>query len=181
MIVFLSDGVANVSDDHNSFNLIPDTFRYGFCGDDPATGFWASYCIDPNASGSFSEGRFCIDADSDECPPEATPTTESGPYSVEDYAFDMVDRAALLFSENENEPPGEDIVIFSIGLGAASGGENLLRYMANVGDEGSRAGDACAGVPSLQNCGNYYYAPTAEYLDRIFESIAANIFTKISR
>ncbi|OQY94970.1 MAG: hypothetical protein B6D39_00625 [Anaerolineae bacterium UTCFX2] len=181
VIVFLSDGVANLSDDHDSFNLIDAGFRYGFCGKNPNTSFWSSYCIDRNAAGSFSEGRFCIDNTAAECPPSSTHTTESGPYSVEDYAFDMVDRAALLFSENEHEPTGEDIVIFSIGLGAASGGENLLRYMANVGDEGSRANDPCAGVPALQNCGNYYYAPNASYLSQIFENIAGRIFTKISR
>ena len=166
VIVFLSDGVANLSDTHDTNNLIDEDFEYGFCGDDPGTGFWASYCIDNDA---------------DECPPGSTHTTESGPYSVHDYAFDMVDRAALLESENENEPAGEDIVIFSIGLGAASGGEDLLRYMANVGDEGSRANDPCAGIDPLQMCGNYYYAPNASYLAQIFENIAGRIFTKISR
>jgi hypothetical protein len=53
--------------------------------------------------------------------------------------------------------------------------------MANVGDDGSRANDACAGVPALQTCGNYYYSPNASYLAQIFESIASRIFTKISR
>ncbi len=180
VIVFLSDGIANVSDDHNSSGgLIPEEFRYGFCGDTPDSAFWASYCIDEN-SGSTA-GRFCVDSESDQCPPDSTATTDSGPYSVEDYAFDMVDRAALLDSENEFEPNGEDIVIFSIGLGGASSGEALLRYMANVGDEGSRANDPCATTPSLQNCGNYYYAPDASYLAQIFENIAGRIFTKISR
>jgi len=179
VIVFLSDGVANQSDDHDSFNLIDASFRYGFCGTRPDTSFWSSYCIDRNQG--FSAGRFCIDNTATECPPDSTHTTESGPYSVEDYAFDMVDRAALLFSENRDEPLGEDIVIFSIGLGAASQGENLLRYMANVGDEGARGNDPCASVPSLQSCGNYYYAPNASYLSQIFENIAGRIFTKISR
>lgn len=179
VIVFLSDGVANLSDDHDSFNLIDDSFRYGFCGTHPDSSFWSSYCIDRNQG--FSTGRFCIDNTATECPPDTTHTTESGPYSVEDYAFDMVDRAALIFSENGNEPLGEDIVIFSIGLGAASQGENLLRYMANVGDEGARGNDPCASIPSLQNCGNYYYAPNASYLSQIFENIAGRIFTKISR
>ncbi len=183
VIVFLSDGVANMSDLPATNSAIPSQFRYGFCGHDPATAFWPRYCVDPNDNSVVpnSQGRHCIDADADECPPDTTHTTETGPYSVEDYAFDMVDRAALLRSENPNEPPGEDIIMFSIGLGAASLGENLLRYMANVGDEGSRSNDACESIPALQNCGNYYYAPNASYLQRIFENIAGRIFTKISR
>jgi hypothetical protein len=53
--------------------------------------------------------------------------------------------------------------------------------MANVGDEGSRLNDECAGVATQQHCGNYYYAPAGPYLSQIFESIAGRIFTKISR
>jgi hypothetical protein len=185
VIVFLSDGVANMSDTHLTFDTIPASFRYGFCGPNDssptnlALAFWSSYCIDKNTGASA--GRFCIDSPSSECPPSTTVTTTSGPYSVEDYAFDMVDRAGLLVSTNTNEPRGEDIIMFSIGLGAASGGENLLRYMANVGDEGSRGNDQCAGIPTKQNCGNYYYAPSASYLAQIFENIAGRIFTKLSR
>ncbi len=186
VIVFLSDGQVNLSDrpmgvpDDRPEQIygiddIPDDFRYGFCGADPDTSFWANRCRDS------APGRYCIDQNFSTCPPDTTHVTESGPYSVEDYAFDMVDRAALLVSENTNEPRGEDIVIFSIGLGNAGQGENLLRYMANVGDEGARANDQCDGIPSLQNCGNYYYAPNASFLAQIFENIAGRIFTKISR
>jgi hypothetical protein len=100
---------------------------------------------------------------------------------VEDYAFDMVDEAALLYSTSRQEPVGEDIIIYAVGLDAARSGAEILRYMANVGDDGSRANDPCVGVPADRNCGNYYYAPTGAYLDQIFENIAARIFTKISR
>jgi hypothetical protein len=100
---------------------------------------------------------------------------------VKDYAFDMIDEAGLLVSTNPDEPLGEDIVMYSIGLDAARNGADVLRYMANLGQDGNRDTDECDGIAPTSNCGNYYYAPTAEYLDRIFESIAANIFTKISR
>ena len=180
VMVFLSDGVANLSDTHLTEPKIDASFTYGFCGSDPATSFWKDSCIDWNSG--FGAGRYCIDDDPSTCPPGAEDTTTSGPYSVEDYALDMTDEAALLVSTNPFEPNGEDILIYSVGLGAASNGEALLRYMANVGDvDGSRANDQCAGVPTRQNCGNYYYAPTGAYLDQIFESIAAHIFTKISR
>jgi len=179
VMVFLSDGVANLSDTHATYSAIPSRFRYGFCGDNPATSFWSSYCIDRNTG--FSAGRYCLDQNAAQCPPGSTHTTDSGPYSVEDYAYDMIDAAALLKSTNPQEPLGEDIIIYSIGLGAASAGEPLLRYMANVGDDGDRANDPCAGKPPLQSCGNYYYAPDTPYLNQIFENIATRIFTKISR
>jgi hypothetical protein len=183
-MVFLSDGIANLSDTPRTSGDVPETFTYGYCGDSADdNSFWRDFCIDWNGAGS--SGRYCIDADSATCPDGVPHDNSSKPYSVEDYAFDMVDEAALLVSENGNEPLGQNIIIYAVGLGAASSGEEILRYMANVGDEGSRGNDACnpGGVPAPPetNCGNYYYAPTGAYLNQIFESIAARIFTKISR
>jgi hypothetical protein len=179
VVVLLSDGIPNLSDMPSTFTGIPGGYRYGFCGSNPPTAFWSSFCIDNNPT------RYCIDDDASECPPGTTPTTTSGPYSVKDYAFDMIDEAGLLTSTNPNEPLGEDIVMYSIGLDAARNGADVLRYMANLGQDGDRETDECeilgVPLPATSNCGNYYFAPTAEYLDRIFESIAANIFTKISR
>ncbi len=54
---------------------------------------------------------------------------------MEDYAFDMVDRAGLTiglvdtilhpgYNANRSEPTGEDIVMFSVGLGAAQRATN---------------------------------------------------------
>lgn len=177
VIVLLSDGIPNLSDMPSTYAGIPGGYRYGFCGSNPPTSYWSSFCIDNN------ETRYCLDDDASECPPDSTHTTTSGPYSVKDYAFDMIDEAGLLVSTNPNEPLGEDIVMYSIALDAARSGADVLRYMANLGVDGDRDPDTdeCDGVAATENCGNYYYAPTAEYLDRIFESIAANIFTKISR
>jgi len=93
----------------------------------------------------------------------------------------MIDEAALLESTNENEPLGEDMVVYAVGLDAARVGADILRYMANLGEDGERDTDPCTGIPATQNCGNYYYAPTGAYLDQIFENIASRIFTKISR
>jgi hypothetical protein len=196
VMVFLSDGIANLSDTHATNPSVPENFIYGFCGDEANNNsFWNDYCIDwngryfppppdPNPRGGVP-GRYCIDSSADTCPPDTIHTNTSKPYSVEDYAYDMVDEAALLVSENENEPLGQNIIIYSIGLGGASNGEAILRYMANVGDEGSRGNDPCnpgggTPVPPQTNCGNYYYAPSGSYLNQIFESIANRIFTKIS-
>jgi hypothetical protein len=178
VMVFLSDGVANLSDTSATNPDIPASYRYGFCGDQPNTAFWSTYCIDWEP-----DPRYCLDDPQAECPPDTDHTDQSGPYSVFDYALDMVDAAGLLVSENDDEPTGEDMVIYSVALGAASAQPEILRYMANVGDEGDRdpATDPCDGLPANQNCGNYYFAPTGAYLDQIFESIASRIFTKISR
>ena len=76
-------------------------FHLRFLRPDPGctslTSFWSSYCIDTASQ------RYCIDEDENECPSKTGPLTfpniivdhtdSSGPYSVEDYAFDMADRA----------------------------------------------------------------------------------------
>jgi hypothetical protein len=191
VIVFLTDGFANLSDNHHSFSEIPEQYTYGFCGADPnvppttniiTDTFWIPKCVDKDLS-----VRYCIDSDADECPPGSVHTTDSAPYSVADYAFDMADAAALLESTNTDEPTGEDIIIYSIALGTTTDyGMRTLRYIANVGEDGTRANDQCADlyhnpVELQTNCGNYYYAPEGPYLDQIFENIAGRIFTKISR
>ncbi len=83
--------------------------------------------------------------------------------------------------------------------GDPDAGEQLLRYVADVGDDGrldtgpcldpnnnrnnttkidpdGRGDDAALGI----QCGNYYYAPDADGLERIFLEIAGRIFTRIS-
>jgi hypothetical protein len=83
--------------------------------------------------------------------------------------------------------------------GDADAGEQLLRYVADIGDDGrldtgpcldpnnnrdnttkiepdGRADDAALGL----QCGNYYFAPDASGLERIFLEIAGRIFTRIT-
>jgi len=90
------------------------------------------------------------------------------------------------------EPIGNDIGIFSIGLGdvvktnamgvvTESYGEDLLRYMAAVGDDGDRDTDPCASITYKTSCGQYYYAPSGDELLPIFEEIASRIYTRISK
>ncbi len=110
--------------------------------------------------------------------------------------MDMVDEAALTVvrnaangsdpNYNPKEPMANDIAIYSIGLGPAiSYGENLLRYMAAVGDDGDRNTDQCTnsfGVPvaSKTSCGQYFYAAVGDDLLPIFDNIASRIYTKIT-
>jgi len=183
VIVFLSDGATNVSDVPP---VVDSSFPNGYCGGSINNRMWTKpWCTDSDPA-----TRHCgpyHDDNPSKCPPGAIFDSGSPDYDVEDYARDMIDQTALLTSSNPNEPlVGNDIAIYSIGLGVAAtppdyDGEQLLRYMANVGDDGSRANDPCAGVPPQTNCGNYYYAPDASYLAQIFENIANRIYTRISQ
>ncbi len=140
-----------------------------------------------------------------------TTTVPGGYYDVEDYARDFTDFAALTVNCKDKAPGGEqctgtgadkynqneklvgaNMAIYSIGLGAAGNtpdstlqvpgpGEELLRYMAAVGDDGDRVTNLCAGVAAKVNCGNYYYAPSGGQLIGIFEDIAKRIFTRLTK
>jgi len=79
------------------------------------------------------------------------------------------------------EPLGTDVAMYAVGFGAVNLGEPLLRYIAAVGDDGDRRTDECAGKPSLQSCGNYFYTNDASQLQAIFEDIASRIYTRINQ
>jgi len=97
--------------------------------------------------------------------------------------MDMVDEASLTVSDNDQEILGNNIAIYSIYLDSSSvtAGEYLLRYMADVGDDGDRNTQACASKPAGQSCGQYYHAPNADQLLPIFEDIASRIYTRITQ
>jgi len=183
VIVFLSDGNVNLSDTPSSGGwtaAVATAYKNGFCQGalNPTNdSFWRDRCFDWNAT-----PRYCIDTDDETCPPGSiwTGATPNKNYSVLDYARDMTDEAALTTSLNTHEPAGNDLAIYTIGLGDVSAGENLLRYMAAVGDDGDRTTDPCSGVPAKRSCGQYYYAPSGNSLLPIFENIDSRIYTRIS-
>lgn len=204
IVVFLSDGAVNYSDQPP---VIPNTFENGFCygprlDNDPSENpamystAWNNLCRDAQPW-----PRVCIDTDINTCPVDAVNgIIYENPvslgygeitYTSFDYALDLVDDMALTTVAG-SEPIGNDIGVFSIGLGSvvtvnASGvvtesyGEELLRYMAAVGDDGDRKTDPCLGVLHKTSCGQYYYAPSGEELLPIFEEIASRIYTRISQ
>ena len=191
VIIFLSDGAANMSDtpitggtDPNTGDpIIPLVYPNGFCTQQ----YWGSNCFDTQLT-----PRYCIDEDADTCPPNTVWESRglTSHYSVYDYALDMIDEAALTINRaysvdptyNPDEPVGNDIAIYSIGLGdAISYGEPLLRYMAAVGDDGDRNTDPCKTTPARKSCGNYYYAATGDALLPVFENIASRIYTRITQ
>ncbi len=204
IIVLLSDGATNVSELPNSSdvnNPVPPGYTYGFCGGDitfpnPNRMWDQPWCTDGD-----NTTRHCgpFHANVGECPPGSIWVgNNTPPYDAEDYARDVTDRVALIFSANALEPTGgEEIAIYTIGLDLAASalnndGEEMLRYMANIGDDSIRnpvpdvvadafPPDPCDGVAIQTSCGQYYYAPDETYLVQIFEKIAGSIFTRISQ
>ncbi|MBN1373594.1 MAG: VWA domain-containing protein [Anaerolineaceae bacterium] len=193
VIVFLSDGAANMSDTPLTGGTDPDTgdpvipweYPNGFC----TQNYWGSNCFDTDLT-----PRYCLDETADTCPPNTTwepRDRDTSRYSVYDYALDMIDETALTVvrsynnldpNYNQNEPIGNDVAIYAIGLGdAISYGESLLRYMAAVGDDGDRNTNPCALTTAKRSCGNYYYAATGADLLPIFEDIASRIYTRITQ
>lgn len=177
VMVFLSDGAVNLSDVHATYDEIPDALKNGFCGGEMSQEFWSSGCRDY----TFTP-RYCFDTSSSTCPPGSIHTDTSPQYSVLNYAMDMVDSASLTKSTNSNEPRGNEIAIYSIGLNVDGGiAEDFLRYMAAVGDDGDRQTDPCSSTAPQTSCGQYYYAPSGARLLQIFEDIAARIYTRINQ
>lgn len=199
VMVFLSDGDANLSDTAgsgeatfhigdtpNTGGAIGSSFHSGFCNSQLGQTWWLGpgWCKDSDFT-----PRYCLYETAandplhlykrmDECPSDSTKiwvqadTSEVRKYSVVDYARDMADAAV-----QENE-----MAIYTIGLNvdANSSAEKLLRYIAWVGDDPYRdREDPCDGAATGTSCGQYYYS-TASDLARIFDDIASRIYTKIS-
>jgi hypothetical protein len=190
VVVFLSDGMVNLSDTPATLGDSSFLYKNGFCNQvmgqtvpiSPSNFLpWNSMCQDAQPT-----VRFCIDDAKATCPPGTRWIGDGWSYklySVFDYALDMTDEAALtrrLNTTDPLEPRGNDIAIYSIGLGDVSTGETLLRYMAAVGDDGART-DPCTGHAARENCGQYYYASNGSSLLPIFENIASRIYTRIAQ
>lgn len=123
----------------------------GFCPPNTWNSPTNPFCRDASATSRHSNGNADYDAD--------------------DYARDMADYLA-------DPVTGQGVTVFTIGLGNlirnatkgdANAGELLLEYAAET------AGGSSA------NHGEYYYSPNTAGLNAIFDSIARNIFTRISR
>jgi len=175
IVILLSDGGANAAQDS-----VPNWI----C---PSSTWIQPFCRDPIASTRHNA------ADVDH-------------YDADDAARDRADWVGCLDSNAATHPGtcaglapnyGQGAVIFTIGLGArltddtncdwgasceVDVGEQLLRYIANVGDDGDPrpASDPCSATAMGADCGNYYYSPTGSGLLEVFEAIASRIFTRIT-
>ena len=199
VMVFLTDGQANLSDTPatNSDLVNPSAYPNGFCNSTLGGTVGDVWAFNPACKDLTWTPRYCIDVNSADCPVAPSgvdwavepPTGSYDPrYSVLDYARDMIDEAALKEPNNPNEPNGDDIAVYSVGLGNIGDvSTKLLRYMALIGIEGRRdTADPCLNSlglpkPNATWCGQYYYATGGNDLTPIFEDIASRIFTRISQ
>ena len=221
VMIVLSDGAANASGAGVSVAGVEYCMEEGECcplntRQVPSTGTAPPYCRD-----WYGSTRHCTEDDPADCTWAGLEITAADPnerpvgwsyagagaasYDADDFARDMADFAALEF------PKGNYIVIFSIGMGAdviskttengdPDAGEQLLRYLANVGDNGQwdatytsisgstevvnggAQADPCSGKAAGEDCGNYYYSPTdVNALNEVFTKIASRIFTRITQ
>jgi hypothetical protein len=179
IIILLSDGAANAAQDDSS----------------PVQWLCPGSTNNPNWVLPY-----CVDTD-----PASRHAYTSPSYDPDDRARDMADLAGCLPSPNQAAScpsgGGNGVVIFSIGLGdyvtnnqdcdesvysssectdAEDLGEQLLRYVASVGDDGDPASDPCSSTGTGADCGNYYFSPTGSGVLRVFEAIAGRIFTRIT-
>lgn len=173
IIILLSDGIANAAQTAGGDWLCPKS--------------------------TWNAAPYCQDGD----PGTRRPSTDPD-YDPDDLARDVADyvgcrSAADNWEETDCTSPGNGVVIFTIGLGDLvidynrggnpTSGEQLLRYIANVGWDGnpSPASDPCAehAIPlvsaGLNKCGNYYYSKSGADVAGIFDAIASRIFTRITQ
>lgn len=190
VIVLLGDGAANAADWETTgwwaCPPAPYDTRYvkPRCRDAEATD------ADPTRPLTSTVTRHCP-SPGDCGRPWYTEPFEARKYDADDYARDMADLASSY-----------QIAVYTIGFGdvvinyphgRADAGERLLRYIADVGDDGDIHTAPCGSdfywdnryiwpLPDRgEQCGNYYYAPDPNELDRVFESIASRVFTRITR
>lgn len=189
IVVLLSDGAANATDracDASGWYTCPSPE-------------WA-----PPSSPNYRENEpRCRDPEDDgvvtrHCPHEDTCFqdwyTNQGNYQTwwydaDDYARDSADTAS-----------SRQITIFTIGFGRQvlesagrdDAAERLLRYIADVSDDGNPDTAPCgsnyywstnpADMPDPgDDCGNYYFAPRPSELEEVFEAIAARIFSRLTQ
>mgnify|MGYP000266679341 CR=1 FL=1 len=197
VIVLLSDGAANSTDqmaDSNGWWSCPSLAGQGgpnyrnYLSTPPVP-----FCRDPESDGVVT--RHCP---SQEICDRGDPWyTNPGHvynewlYDADDYARDIADLAS-----------SQGIAIYSIGFGPyvksesrgrPDAGERLLRYIADVGDDGDLKTAPCGSdyywddvvvdpVPAPgEDCGNYYYTEDASGLQNVFEDIASRIFSRLTR
>ena len=198
VIVLLSDGAANATDqaaDENSWWTCPSPSGNPNYRDVSPNNFpLVPFCRDPEHDGVVT--RHC--PSQEVCDRQEDWYTNSGftyqewLYDSDDYARDIADLAS-----------SQQVAIYTIGFGPLvinagsdrgrpDAGERLLRYIADVGDDGDLETAPCGSdyywddvvvdpIPSPgEDCGNYYYAETAQDLVDVFEDIVSRIFSRLT-
>lgn len=196
--LFLSSGGLNSTDPAGAGVAEPEA-SYGYCPPkdvaDPLSRDYAPPCRDQQWSVHHT------------APTTLIPSPQ---YDAEDYAYDLATYMGLEAQPNGGGGMGVLIYTIALGqkavcttgttyvagppvicggfntsyadidTGVPNTGELFLRYVAAVGDDGNPATDLCTGKQSGYQCGNYYFAPTGDDLQKIFLEIAGRIFTRLS-
>jgi hypothetical protein len=193
IVIMLSDGGANAA------------LQTGGDASDPDSWLCPNNNIPPVAMPTWIQ-PFCRDIDGD-----TRHGSTDDEYDADDAARDMADFVGCPDAMSGRPPGcplagGQGAVIFSIALGRLTIqsqachpfyggaceedlGEQLMRYIAGVGDDGEPqtppSRDPCNGVPPStladpNSCGNYYFSPTGSGLMEVFEAIASRIFTRLT-
>jgi len=180
IVILLTDGGANAATDSGGNWICPGA---------PNAPTWMSpFCRDPDFEiGTGAYGYDAEDAAEDAalfvgCPDSNSPQPAACPAAGQGAVIFSIGLGDLVV-DNRNCDPAAYPPGYPTGC-APEAGEDLLRYIAGVGDDGDPATpsaiDPCFGEASAQSCGNYYFSPTGSGLLRVFEAIASRIFTRIT-
>ena len=176
IVILLTDGGANAATDSGGSWICP--------GAPNAPTWMAPFCRDPDFEiGTGAYGYDAEDAAEDAalfvgCPDSNSPQPAACPAAGQGAVIFSIGLGDLVV-DNRNCDPAAYPPGYPTGC-APEAGEDLLRYIAGVGDDGDPATpsaiDPCFGEPTAQSCGNYYFSPTGSGLLRVFEAIASRIF-----
>jgi hypothetical protein len=213
VVILLTDGAANASEPVDGYSGSgPGVNKY--C---PPTTWYQPFCRDPfnltrhsvmtdtthiyqNPNNSYDPDNYDADdfaRDSADFVACADSDTNSAAWCTDSLNYEIGEG-------------GQGAIIYAIGLGTLvvnftacdtnhdgqadeadcnrDSGDDLLRYIAAVGDDGDAVTNPCSGVatPTLTggddtyNCGNYFFSEFGSGLNAVFESIASRIFTRIT-
>jgi hypothetical protein len=162
VVVLLTDGAANASVSRFSGE------------DDPTAPDYFGYCPE-----STWVVPFCRDGRSN--PWGSRPVSGTITYDAADYAYDMID----LVADRQPPPPDPKSVakklIFSIGLGnAVTLNSGCWNGSAEINNCDPDAGELLLKYAAEQGDGEYYFAPNALQLKRVFQQIAEKISFRIT-
>ncbi|MBN2499207.1 MAG: hypothetical protein JXB38_00490 [Anaerolineales bacterium] len=213
IVVLLTDGANNASlassnDCGGSQNCTNDQIyarisggdSFGYC----PTGTGYEKCRDTDVNtrtivntGTYPKCPMWLNDPGTGSPPFPVPDCPTD-YDADDFAMDVADFLACdpHNSKCEYGRTGQGVIVFTIGMGPNFIGQTddngkpygvwLLRYIANVGDDGDPDTDPCAGLYDndteyKEQCGNFYFVEDPDNLSDAFEAIASRIFTRISQ
>ena len=177
VVILLTDGIADHADsDAAGHNLYCPNGDGARCQDsnvatiDNVTVGRGRHCLPANDP-LYAGNPFLFTACT--TPPEdgGGGVVDATQYDVDDYARDMADFVAL----------GQQALIYTIGFGtdmhqgtAPYSGEQLLNYAADIGDDGK------INTPAGTLNPNYFFAPSANDLVTIFNTISQRIATRLT-